>query len=295
MKVNTLTFSKPVSLNHLILPSLFILMWSSGYVAGRLGLNYVGPYTMIFLRFASAAVIMLIVSLVTRATWPTSWRQYFHLIIVGLLVQAGQFTALYTGMHFGVTAGVSALIVGTMPIFTALIASFMFHEQLNFRRWFGAFFGVFGVGLVVWHKLSLGHASSLGYLSVIMALCCITIGTLYQKRFCGAFDLRTGGFVQLMAASIFVSLLAWHVEGFHANWGWPLLGVSAWLSLINSIGAVTVLFVLMKRGEASKVSSLFHLIPGVTAVMSYFVLGETLSLTVLMGFVITGVAVYLSH
>ena len=182
-----------------------------------------------------------------------------------------------------------------MPIFTALVAGFLFHEHVTLRRWIGAFLGVFGVSLVVIHKITFGQGSLWGYLSVVLALICITSGTLYQKRFCGSFDLRTGAFIQLLTASLFVLGLAWHFESFHAVWGLPLLAVTGWLSLINSIGAVTVLFVLMKRGEASKVSSFFHLIPGVTAIMSYFVLGETLSLIALTGFIITGLAVYLSH
>ncbi len=281
--------------HHLFLPALFILMWSSGYVVGKMGLDYAGPYTLIFIRFSSAAVIMLLVSLLTRAPWPKSWKQFLHLVVVGLLVQGIQFASLYAGMNCGVTAGVSALIVGITPIFTALIACRLFNEKVNFRRWVGAFLGVFGVSLVVLHNHEMGHANLWGYFFIVIALVAITIGTLYQKRFCGGLDLRTGGFIQLTTASLFVLFLAWHFEGFHAQLGWPLLGVSAWLSLVNSIGAVTVWFVLMKRGEASKVSSLFHLIPGVTAIMGYFVLGETLAPIALIGFGLTGLAVYLSH
>ena len=283
-------------LRYFSLPTLFIIMWSSGYVVGKIGLPYAGPYMLIFLRFSSAAIIMLVVSLVTNAHWPKYYHQYFHLIVVGLLVQGIQFSALYTGMSFGVTAGVSALIVGTMPVFTAFFATLLMSEKVNFRQWFGAFLGVFGVGLVVIHNGNLNlYANIWGYFFVIIALIGITAGTLYQKKFCTGFDLRTAGFIQLTTASIFVLFFAWHFEGFHAKWGLPLLATSAWLSLVNSIGAVTVLFILMKRGEASKVSSLFHLIPGVTAIMSYLILGETLSPIALIGFAITGLAVYLSH
>lgn len=294
--MNTLALSyESTRLRQLFLPFLFIIMWSSGYVVGKLGLDYAGPYTLILIRFASAAAIMLLVSMITKASWPKSWRQYGHLIVVGLLVQGIQFAGLYMGMNFGVTAGVSALIVGTMPIFTALIATRLFNEKVNFRQWIGAFLGVFGVSLVVMQNTGLLNTNIWGYLFVVLALVGITVGTLYQKRFCGGMDMRTASFIQLTTASAFVLYLAWHFEGFNMQIGLPLVGISAWLSLINSIGAVTILFVLMKHGEASKISSLFHLIPGVTAIMSYFILGETLSPIVFAGFGITALAVYLSH
>ena len=266
-----------------------------GLPAGKLGLDYAGPYSLLFFRFSCAAIIMLVVSLFTKAKWPRSFTQYAHLIIVGFLVQGAQFAALYTGMNMGVSAGVAALIIGTLPVFTALVAGIVFNEKVNAKRWFGAFLGVFGVGLVVLHEIGFSHATALGYVFSILGLVCITTGTIYQKRFCGTFDLRTGTFIQLVTASLFVMIFAWHFERFHVTWGLGFIGCMSWLSLVNSIGAFTVLFVLLKRGEASKVSSLFHLIPGVAAVMSYFVLGETLTLTVLTGFIITGLAVYLSH
>jgi drug/metabolite transporter (DMT)-like permease len=293
--MNIITSQKPGNSSKLFLPILFILLWSAGYPIGKIALSYTGPYTLLLLRFASAALIMLFVSLFTKATWPQGWQQWLHLIVVGLLTQGIDFACLYTGMNLGVSAGVTALIVGTMPILIALVASRLFNEVVNLRQWGGAFLGLFGVGLVVMQENSLAQASWLGYFFVVLALFALTAGTLYQKRFCAGFDLRTANCIQLTTASLFVIPLAWHFEEFKMHWGFPLLATSAWLSLANSIGGFTIWFVLMKRGEASKVSSLFHLIPGVTAIMGYFILGEILSPLVLLGFVITGLAVYLSH
>ncbi|MCG9107711.1 DMT family transporter [Laribacter hongkongensis] len=291
----TAALARSYVLSTLMLPFLFIVMWSSGYVAGKVGLDYSAPYTLIFLRFASAGLIMLAVSLITRAPWPKTLRQYFHLAVVGLLVQGIQFSGLYAGMAQGVTAGTSALIVGTMPVFTALVAGWLFKERVSLKQWFGAFLGVAGVGVGVAQHGGFGSSTIAGYLFVGLALFGITVGTLYQKHFCAGLDLRTAGFVQLIAATILTAFLAGHSEGFQAQWGLPLLGSVAWLSIINSIGAVTVWFVLIQRGEAAKVSSLFHLIPGATALMGFAVLGETLSQLSIVGFAMTAVAVYLSH
>lgn len=291
---NTQTLPRSLGVNALFLPFLFIVMWSSGYVAGKIGLPYSGPYTLIFIRFSSAALILLAVALTTKAPWPKTLKQYGHLIMVGLLIQALQFSGLYSGLKLGVTAGVSALIVGTMPIFTALSAGYLFNEKISSRQWVGLATGLVGVGLVVSNKIGFGAASLAGYGAVVLALVGITLGSLYQKRFCVGMDLRTGGFVQLVTASVVVFVLAQHFENLQVEWTTGLILSSAWLSIVNSIGAISLLFILMRQGEASKVASLFYLIPSVTALMGFFVLGETLSSTALVGFFVTAGAVYLT-
>jgi drug/metabolite transporter (DMT)-like permease len=290
--MNTLTLSGRATLEAMLLPLLFIVMWSSGYVVGKLRLPYASPFTLLFLRFGSAALILLTVAWMTGAKWPKTQVAYLHLLVVGILVQALQFSGLYSGLKLGVTAGVSALIVGMMPIFTALGASFFLNEKVSPRQWMGLAVGIFGVALVVSSKFGEGGASLTGYLSVVIALLGITVGTLYQKKYCVGLDLRVAGFVQLAVASVIAFFLADHFEGLAVEWTGQLVFASVWLSVVNSIGAVSLLFILMRKGEASKVASLFYLVPGVTALMGYVVLNETLNPTVFLGFFITAAAVY---
>ncbi len=277
-----------------VLPLLFILMWSSGYVAGKIAVPFAGPFTLVFIRFAIAAVILLMVSLATRAAWPDSPARLFHIAVVGVLIQAVQFSGLYSGISLGVSAGVSALIVGTMPVFTALGAHWVLNERITRRQWLGLFIGLIGVTLVVAHKLHLGEAGVAGYAAVVLALVGITCGTLYQKRFCVGMDIRTGGFIQLSVASVITFLLANHYENLAVNWSVEFVYATAWMSLVNSIGAISVLYILIRKGEASRVASLFYLIPPVTAVMAYLVLGEMLTPLALAGFAVTAVGVWLS-
>ncbi|MBZ8141602.1 EamA family transporter, partial [Rubrivivax gelatinosus] len=260
-------------------PAVFILMWSTGYVAGKLGLPYAGPFTLLFLRFGVAAAVLLAVALATRAPWPRTARQWQHVVVVGLLIQALQFSGLYAGLSLGVSAGVSAVIVGLMPVCTALGAVVFLGERIGLRQVIGLTLGLAGVALVVAHKLGGGGGGGgvAGHLAVGLALLGITAGTLYQKKFCASMDLRSGGAIQLGASTLVVGVLgAWH-EGLAVQWTPALVGASLWLSLVNSIGAVSVMFLLLRRGEASRVASLFYLIPAVTAVMGYAVLGETLT------------------
>jgi drug/metabolite transporter (DMT)-like permease len=274
------------------LPLLFIAMWSSGYVVGKLAVPYAAPFTLLTLRFGVGALLLLLIALATRAPWPRDWRALGHLVVVGLLIQALQFSGLYTSLKLGVSAGESALIVGTMPIFTALGAALMLGERTGTRQWIGMAGGVLGVLLVVWHKLGAGSGGIGAYLAAVIALAGITLGTLYQKKYCVGMDLRTGGFVQLFVATLVALPLSLGLEGFDVRWTPTMVFASGWLSVVNSIGATSLLFILMRKGKASQVASLFYLIPGVTALMAYAVLGETLNALTLAGFVATGAAVW---
>lgn len=277
-----------------MLPFLFIVMWSSGYVAGKVGLPYAGPFTLIFIRFFSAALILLMIAWIFRAPWPRNWKEAGHIAVVGVLIQALQFSGLYSGLSLGVSAGVSALIVGMMPIFTALGASVFLKEKVSSRQWVGLMIGLLGVVMVVSNKVSIREADLSAYLCVLLALVGVTAGTLYQKKFCSNMDLRTGGFIQLSVASLIVFVLAMYYEGLQVEWSLSLILSSGWLSIVNSIGAISLLFILIRRGEASRVAGLFYLIPTVTALMGFFVLQETLSLIAVTGFLVTASGVYLA-
>jgi drug/metabolite transporter (DMT)-like permease len=281
------------------LPLLFIGMWSSGYVVGKLAVPDAAPFTLLSLRFGLAALVLLLVALASRAPWPANRKQFGHLVMVGLLIQALQFAGLYTSLKLGVSAGESALIVGTMPICTALGAALLLGERPGAPQWLGMAGGLLGVLLVVWHKLEAGGGAGPGaYGAALVALGGVTLGgvtlgTLYQKKFCAGMDLRTGGFIQLTVATLVALPLSLGVEGFAVRWTPTMLFATGWLAVVNSIGATSLLFVLMRKGEAGKVASLFYLIPGATALMAFAVLGETLEPLALAGFLVTAGAVWL--
>lgn len=291
--MKTLTRSFNIALPATLLPLLFIVMWSSGYVVGKVALPFVGPYTLIFIRFSSAALVLLAVALLTKAPWPKTRVQFGHIVVVGLLIQALQFAGLYMGLDLGVSAAVAALIVGTMPVFTAMGATRFLNEKVSRIEWLGLIGGLFGVALVVYEQLGASATASLsGYLCVVLALIGITTGSLYQKKYCSSMDLRTGGFIQLATASFVMFFFADHFEKLAVQWTPTMIFVSSWLSLVNSIGAISILYILMRKGEASKVAGLFHLIPAVTALMGFVFLGESFSAINAVGFAITALAVY---
>ena len=276
-------------------PTLFIIMWSSGYIAGAIGIAYTTPFVMTTLRFSLAAAILFGIALATKAPWPRDARAYMHLVVVGILIQAIQFGGLYSGMKLGVSAGVAALIIGTMPAWAALGASAFLKEKNTWGHWVGLLFGLTGVAMVVGNRLIAEHGTQpLGYVAVAIGLAGITSGSLYQKRFCVGMDLRTGGFVQLTVAAAILGVLAFFTEPLHVAWTGAFLGSLTWMSLVNSIGAISVFFVMMRQKTAGRVTSLFHLIPPVTAVMAALVLHEIFTPFMMLGFAVAAFGVYLS-
>lgn len=279
---------------HFTLPVLFIVLWSTGYIGGAIGLHYAEPFTMTFLRFATAGSLLLLIALATRAPWPDSWKKAGHIAVVGFLMQAVQFGGLYSGMNNGVSAGVSALIVGMMPIFTAIGAGWLLREKVSWPQWLGLLLGLTGVAVVVSPRIT-GGGDITGYLLVGAALAGITSGTLYQKKFCTGMDLRTGGFIQMMVGTAVMLLLATRTETMAIHWTGEFVASVGWLALMNSIGAISLLFIMIRRGEATRVASLFYLIPPVTAVMASVMLAEMPNMTTVFGFMLSAFGVYLSN
>ena len=277
------------------LPIAFILLWSSGYIGGAFGVRYGEPFTMTFYRFALAALVFLGVALAIKAEWPRRLTPYLHAAAVGLLLQALQFGGLYTGISQGVPAGQAALIVGLMPVFVVIGAYFCLGEQLSWRDLPGSILGVGGVAIVVANSFFGSGASMGGYGAVGLALVGITLGTLYQKRFLGGVNLWVGCFIQMVTASLVMLALAYTTETMHVTEWVPFAASVAWITVMNSVGALTLLYLMIRRGEASKATNLFHVIPAVTQIMASLVLGEVPSVVAIVGFIVSGMGVYLMN
>jgi drug/metabolite transporter (DMT)-like permease len=275
------------------LGALFVVLWSSAWIAGKIGLPYAGPFTLLVIRFAAAGAVMLLIALATGAPWPNNLADYGHLAIAGVLIQGLALGFAYFGLQHGVSAGMSALVNGLAPLFTALGAVPLLGERVGRRQWLGLGAGLVGVALVVLDRISLGAATWEAYAATFAALAALVSGTLYQKKYCSNMDLRTGALIQIAAAGAIVSVPALRLEGLEVEWSWKLIFASSWLSLVNSIAAFSLLYALLRKGEASRVSALFYLTAPITALMGFAAFHETLSAAALVGFAITVGGVYL--
>ncbi|GAA4530601.1 DMT family transporter [Amycolatopsis samaneae] len=275
-------------------PVLFVLAWSSAYVVGDLGVRSTPPFTLLFLRFAVAAACMTVVAVVVRASWPRTRRELGHIAVAGVLVQGVQFLGVYGGFKLGVPAAISSLVMGVNPVLTALLARPVLGERITVRQRWGFALGVLGVVLAVLQGLRLS-ADALGGIGLtLLGLIAISGGTVYQKRFCPDMDLRSGQAIQLLAATVLAGLCVAAFETVHTDDPAVLAFSVGWLALVNSIGAVSLLYVMIRRGEAGRASTMFFLVPSATAVLAAITLHEPLSATALAGFVVAAAGVVLA-
>ncbi len=277
------------------MPGLFVLLWGSGFIGAKYGLPYCEPFTFLLVRFLIVTVMLLMVVLITKAPWPRGWRQILHIAIAGLLIHATYLGGVFNSLYWGVPAGVSALIVSIQPLLTAVLAGPFLGEKLTLRQWAGFLLGIGGVALVVYRKLDFHGGDLTGLIYSIIALLGITGGTLFQKKYCSGMDLRTGTTIQYGATALAMLVIAPLTEQMVIHWTGEFVFALTWLTLVLSLGAVFLLFLLIRRGEAARVVSLFYLVPPVTALMAYLFFRERLGPLALVGMGVAAAGVALVH
>lgn len=277
-----------------LLPFLFVFLWSTGFVGAKFGLPYAEPLTFLLCRYLLVLGLMSSFALATRAPWPRDAQQVAHIAVSGLLVHGLYLGGVFMAIKHGLPAGVTALLVGMQPLLTACGAGWLLGERVSARQWLGLALGFVGVTLVLANKL--GDAP-LGAMLVpaLAALFGITAGTLYQKRFCPHFDLRSGAVIQFLPTAVLTALAAGASETMAVDWTPQFVFALLWLVLVLSFGAISLLNVLIRSGSAVNVASLFYLTPPATALIAWAVFGETLEGLALAGMVLAVGGVYLAR
>jgi drug/metabolite transporter (DMT)-like permease len=264
---------------------VFILIWSTGFIIARYGMPYSEPMTFLAIRFGAVVLCMIPIVLWLKAPWPRG-RQILHIAIAGALFQFGYLGGVWAAVKLGMPAGLAALIIGLQPILTGLLASFV-SERVTPRQWIGLILGLTGVALVLITNIRLEGLSLTSILLAFAGMFAITSGTLYQKRFCPEFDLRTGSVIQFSISTLLCVIMMLLFETREIQWTTPMIGAMMWGILAISIGAMSLWFILLRRGDATKVSSMMYLVPPSTAIMAWLLFDEPLTPTVLVGIFIT--------
>ena len=275
-------------------PLLFVMLWSTGFIGGKFGLPYAEPFTFLLWRYGIVTLLLLAVTVAMRAPWPASLTQAAHIAFAGIMVNAIYIGGVFSAISQGVPSGIVSLIVGLQPLFTAVVAGRLLGEKVSGKQWCGFGLGLVGVVMVLLDKISFAAGNPRGVLMSILALFGITVGTIYQKRFCASMDMRSGGVIQFSASTLAMALAATLCETMRIQWTANFIFALVWLVLVLSLGAISLLHVLIRRGEASRVASLFYLVPPVTALMAFLVFEERLGVTALTGMVITVIGVALA-
>lgn len=274
-------------------PALFVIMWATGFVVARLSAPHVDPFTFLAIRFPIAGALFAAIAVAVKAPWPDG-RAAFHAAVAGALMHAFYLGPIYWAVAHGLPAGVSALIIGLQPLITAFLAAGILKEPISIRHWLGLAVGILGVGLVISPKLSftmLGGITPVTTAACVFGAVAISLGTVYQKRFATGLHLASAGVWQYAGASIVVGFCALAFETLrfdHTFDAWFALG---WSVIVLSLGAISLLMLLIREGAVAKVSSLIFLVPAVAAAMAYVMFGETLNLIQILGMAVCAAAV----
>jgi drug/metabolite transporter (DMT)-like permease len=272
-------------------PAIFVVLWSTGFIATKYVLHDAEPLTYLSIRMAVVVGMMAVIVAIARPRWPDRIG-IAHSIVAGILVHGFYLGGTAVAISLSIPAGLSALIPGLQPILTSTLANRWLGERVTPLQWAGLLLGLAGVVLIL-HDRSISGEARWGWLASGVSLVSITLGTLYQKRYCSQIDWRAGNLVQYIAVTILFATAAWLLESNVVHWTSEFVLALVWLAVVLSIGSIGLLYWLIRRSAATSVASLFYLVPAVTAVMAYVLFGERLDTVAITGMVACAAAVFL--
>ena len=307
------------------LPMVFVFLWSSAFVTGKIAVIYATPFAFLLLRFSIVALLFGGLMLAAKA-WlahqrrkpqtsaqetsahetpahetpaqetPDNWRTLLATAIVGVMLHGFYLGSVFLALSLGIPAGLAALVVSMQPLLSSFLAIFLFAEALRRIQWTGIFLGFVGVAVVLMPTIDGGAGGDLSMAGLGMTffgLAAITCGTLMQKKFGNHIGLMKGNFVQAAAAALFYLAITPLLEVPQFDWQTPFVLALSWQILAVSLGAYVIFMVLIKRDSMAATSSLLFLVPPTTAIMAALWFGEVLTPLSMGGFVLASAGVYL--
>ena len=280
------------------MPAVFVLIWSTGFVVAKYGLPYAPALTFLSIRYALSMFCFLVWIALARVSWPRGRQQWLHLSVSGVLIHAGYLGGVWMAIKGGMGSGLASLMVGLQPVLTALWVSSMTSsqggtEKVTQRQWLGLALGLGGLVLVVSRKFgSTLEITAVTLAAITVALLSITAGTLYQKRYVAPADVRGANAIQIAAAfAVTLPLALFETEAI--TWTPQFMGALAWSVLVLTLGGSSLLYMLIQRGAATAVTSLFYLVPPCTALMAWLLFAEQITAVTVLGTAITALGVSL--
>ena len=254
---------------------VFVLLWSTGHIATKLGDPYIEPFRFLAIRFSLSMLLMVPIVLALGGTWPRSLRDIRHIGIAGLLIHAGYLGGVFVAIDLGLSAGALAVITGLQPILTGVVVAAGFGDKVTRLQWYGLLLGLVGVLLVVWEKAAFDETPAAAFVAAFLCLISITVGTIYQKRYCADAEIAATNTIQLGLSAIVCGVVSLSIEQGAVEWADELVIAIAWQVLLLSGVAWMLLYWLLRQGETTRVTSMFYLMAPSTAVMGWFLFGET--------------------
>lgn len=286
---------KPAPAWIALAPATFVVLWATGFVVAKLSAGHVEPLTFLTIRFPIAGLLFGVFAVYQRAPWP-NFQRALHAGIAGVLLHGAYLGPVYWVVAHGMPAGVCALIIGLQPLMTSILAALIIGEAIGRRHWLGLVIGIIGVALVVWPKITMGNIEGITPLTVslnVLGAFSVSLGTVYQKKFATGLNMASAGFWQYVGASLVVLAGAAALEhfGFDGSFNaWFALG---WSVIVLSLVAITLLMLLIRHGDVSRVSGLIFLVPAVSSLMTYLLFNETLLPIQIVGMAVCAGAVFI--
>lgn len=274
-----------------VLPFLFIIIYGSGFVATKYGLEHITPLAFLVIRFLIAFIFLVLISIFLKSHWPDNLKEIFHISIAGALTVAVFSIGVYISINLGVSPALSALIIALQPIVVTIFASKFLGEVVEPKHWFGLVIGFIGVFFVVFSKFEFDVDKILGILMSVFALLGLSFGNIYQKKYCTNMNLFTGGAIQTFVSFLISLILMILFEDIQIIWNQQLVYSVLYMSIGVSITALSLLYIMIKAGEVSKVSSIFYLIPVCAALMSYILFDDSFDITEIIGIAVVVIGV----
>jgi drug/metabolite transporter (DMT)-like permease len=272
-------------------PAIFVVLWSTGFVGTKYVIHNADPLTYLAIRMTLVVGLMAVIVAIARPPWPDR-TGIGHSIVAGILVHGFYLAGTAVAISLSIPAGLSALIPGLQPILTSTLANRWLGERVTPLQWSGLLLGLAGVVLIL-HDRPMSGQAGWGWFASAVSLVSITLGTLYQRRYCGRIDWRSGNLVQYLAVTVFFTAAAFLFENRVVHWTAEFTLALIWLAVVLSIGSIGLLYWLIRRSAATSVASLFYLVPAVTAIMAYVLFDERLDIVAIAGMVACAAAVFL--
>ena len=285
--------TKKIDTVGLLAAGSFIVIWSTGFIGARATMPYAEPFWLLSMRFAATLCVLIPVVIVLKKTWPAFGMPWVHLGVASILMHSGYLGGVFAAIDLGLQANATSIIVSVQPILTALMAVVFLKERISPRKWLGLFLGLCGVLLTVYGKLSAGLGTPTSIALAVLALFSISLGTLYQKKFCNNLPILSGLVVQYLVSGLLCVSLSARFETQQVVWSTEFILGLAWLVVVLSCVAISLLYFLIKRGAATNVASLFFLVPGFTALFAWLLYKEPLGLAAFGGLGLVMLAVLL--
>lgn len=267
----------------------FVLLWSSGAIVSEIGLQHGSPFALLILRYALALIVLVVFAAWNGKLLPDAGSRK-RVALIGFFIAGLYSTCYLLALDHGITPGALATLLGVQPILTI----FLTERRATLPRLLGLSCALAGLALVVSDGLASTRFSGLGITFAGLSLLGITAGSILQKR-----ETQAPWIVLPMQYAVGLSstLAISPLGHFHASWHPGFVLPVLWLGLVISIGTTFLLYRLIARGNLVNVTSLFYLVPGVTAAMDWIILGNPMPAWAMagLGLIVIGLVLVFRH